>query len=231
MSFPLPSYDEIVKWRWGIATWQLRWKVVFALLLLFGGTLIVGNAVGIFPLKQQPIPSDDSLKVEGSFVGGDVIGGDKLVNVIANQVPVAQSPDVERRKIKIAIRRSIEDGWQEVERLFQETNSLREQITNQHARRGTLSSGMHLADQAERAKTFIQDCEAVLQRVDRAIEDALMEQEEDSFNTTDWLQDEKKLYEALNGFIAEKQSQVAQDGLELAKRFGDEALWTELMSK
>lgn len=157
--------------------------------------------------------------------------GDKSVSVIANQVSNQQSSEVERRKIKTAIRRSIEDGWQEVERLFQETNALRQQITNQHNARGTLSSGMHLADQAKRAKAFHQDCDAVLQRVDRAIEDALIEQGAEAFNTADWLQEEQALYGSLTGFIVERQNQVAQEGIELAKRLGNEALWTELMNK
>lgn len=174
---------------------------------------------------------DLTVAVKDSTVQGDMVLGDKSVSVIANQVSNQQSPEVERRKIKTAIRRSIEDGWQEVERLFQETNALRQQITNQHNARGTLSSGMHLADQAKRAKTFNQNCDRVLQRVDRAIEDALIDQGAEAFNTAEWLQDGRQLYGALTGFIAERQNEVAQDGLELAKRFGDEALWTELMNK
>ena len=174
---------------------------------------------------------DLSIAVKDSAIQGDVVLGDKPVGVIANQVSSQQNPELERRKIKTVIRRSIEDGWQEVERLSQETNALRQQITNQHNARGTLSSGMHLADQAKRVKAFHQDCDAVLQRVDRAIEDALMEQEEDSFNTADWLQEEKELYGSLTRFIAERQNQIAQDGIELARRLGDEALWTELTKK
>ena len=174
---------------------------------------------------------DLSIAVKDSAVQGDVVLGDKSVNVIGSQVPTAQNQEVERRRIKTAIRRSIEDGWEEAQRLFQETNTLREQITSRHNARGTLSSGVHLADQAKRARAFNQDCEKVVQRIDRAIEDALIEQGGGAFNTADWLQEERKLYGSLTGFIAEKQNQVAQEGLELAKRLGNEALWTELMNK
>lgn len=155
------------------------------------------------------------------------------MNVIANQPSAAQNPDIERRKIKTAIRRSIEDGWQKVQRLFEEANALKEQITGEYNARGTLHSGMHLAAQTKRVKSFNQDCDKVEQGVDRAIEDALMGEEQgwDAFSTADWLKDERELYSAFAGFIAERQNEVAQDGLELAKRFGDEALWTDLMKK
>ena len=31
----LPSYDELVKWRWGVPTWRLRYKILGGSLLLF----------------------------------------------------------------------------------------------------------------------------------------------------------------------------------------------------
>lgn len=207
--------------------WEHKWRIVgwvaVPLLIAF---------IALIPLLiKQGAGSSKSIAVKDSAVQGDVVLGDKSVNVVGSQTATAPSQEGERRKIKTAIRRSIEDGWQEVERLFQETNTLREQIMGQHNARGTISSGMHLADQAKRAKTFNQNCDRALQRVDRAIEDALIAQGAEAFNTADWLQDERKLYGSLTGFIAERQNQVAQEGTELAKRLGNETLWTELMSK
>jgi len=207
--------------------WEHRWRIVGWVAV----PLLVAFVALIPSFLKQDGSSSKSIAVKDSAVQGDVLLGDKSVSVIANQGSSQQSPDVERRKIKTAIRRSIEDGWAEVQRLFQETNALKEQITGQHNARGTLSSGLHLADQAKRAKTFNQNCDMALQHVDRAIEDALIEQGAEAFNTVDWLQDERKLYGSFAGFIAERQNEVAQDGVELAKRLGNEALWTELMSK
>ena len=90
---------------------------------------------------------------------------------------------------------------------------------------------MYLADQAKRVKTFIQDCDRVSQRVDRAIEDALIEQGWEALNTGDWLKDERELYGSFEGFVATQQNGVMQDGLELAKRLGNESAWTELMKQ
>lgn len=207
--------------------WEHRWRIVG-----WVGIPLLGILAALIPaLMKREASSSKSIAVKDSTVQGDVVLGDKSVNAIPNQVSSQQNPEIERRKIKIAIRRSIEDGLQDIERWFQETNTLRKQITSQHNARGTLSSGMHLADQANRVKNFNQDCDRALQQVDRAIEDALIDQGEGALNTADWLQDERKLYGSFTGFIAERQNEAAQDGLELARRLGNEALWNELMSQ
>lgn len=216
--------------------WEHRWRIVgwIAVPLLVGFITLIpsflkqgGGSSKTVALKNSAVQGDVSQQGSGNFQAGR----DLSVNVIANQIPNQESPEVERRKIKMAIRVRIEDGWSEIERLFQETNALKEQITSQHNARGTLSSGMHLADQAERAKAFNQDCETVMRSVDRVIENVLIEQGEGTFNTADWFQEERKLYESLRGFITETQNQIAQEGLKLARGLGNEALWTELMKK
>lgn len=207
--------------------WEHKWRFVG-----WVAVPLIAAFIALIPwFLRQVGDSGQSIAVKENAIQGDVVLGDKSVSVVANQGSSQQSPEIERRRIKTAIKRSIEDGWTEVERLFQETNALRKQITNQHNVRGTLSSGMHLADQAKRAKTFNQDCERAFQRVDRAIEDALMEHGVEAFNTAGWLQEEKMLHSSLAGFITERQNQVAQEGVELAKGLGNEALWTELMKK
>jgi len=215
---------------------NIRLQIVVALLGIIGAVLAatVGGCFNLLSaIVQSKTPqtttAPGSLTQQGS--GNFQAGRDLSVSVIGNQVPVAQNPEVERRKIKTAIRRSIEDGWQDVQRLFEATSAVKEQIAGQYNARGTYSSGMHLADQAKRVKTFNQDCDKVLQGVDRAIEDALIEQGWGAFNTADWLREERELYGSFAGFIAERQNEVAQDGLELAKRLGSESLWTELMSQ
>ncbi len=226
----LPSYDELVKWRWGVPTWRLRYKILGILLILILVGFSVGPALGLLPLKKPVGTLGKSIDIERSVIGGDVVQGDKNVVATEHNSP-EQNPLTARRKIKITISRNLEDGWTEIQRLFEETNSLKEQITNQHAVRGTVSSGLFIRDQADRVKAFNQNCDKVLQRVDRTIEDALVEQEAGIFEVADWLADERKLYESLTAFIAKAQNQVFQDGQELAKRFGDEALWTNLMNK
>lgn len=222
----LPSYDEVVKWRWGVPTWRLRYQIFGGLLLLALFSFFIAKTFGWSPLKQQAT-ADRALIVDRSVVGGDVVQGDKIVTPPQQSAP-ERNPAIEQRKIEVAIGRSVKDGHDEIQRLVEETNLSKNQISREHNRRGTLTSGMFIKDQADRVKKFRQDCVRTLERVDRTIEDALIEQEA-TLETTEWLTDERTSYQLFAAFIAEKQNEVSQDGKTLAGK--DEALWVELMNK
>ena len=190
-----PSYDEIVKWRWGIPTWRLRFKIIGGLLLLVFASFMIFNRSGWMRPESKAVPAQRQANLHDSQVNGDIVQGDKVTSQFSQPI---MNPQIARKKVKFAIKTSIEDGQAEIERLFREQGAAAQSITSQHASRRTPSSGMYIQDQTNRVAEFKRQCDSVLRRVDRAIESALIEIEGGpTFTDPDWLAEERRLYASL----------------------------------
>ncbi|MBU0759418.1 MAG: hypothetical protein KKC66_01645 [Candidatus Omnitrophica bacterium] len=165
------------------------------------GSMMIKN--GMQRIKEQPLAYQDSHPQQK----------------IQNNTKIA----------RVKIKRIIEDANSWLKKEIEKDKEEKEKIISGFNQRGTLYSGMHVAEHMKRVDNFIKSCNDYIEKIDREIEDLLMPIGEQSFEDVNWLKEEYQEYSKFIQYSRKVKDTIKKENNELCIRFCDEPTFNKIL--